>query len=399
MTTTATNTSTAIVSVPRSNGTSIFRNRKMIATLVAFIVCGVAAMVSSPSLQTSARSLLSFTEKRPVPEPTFQERLQSQWSSLFTPLTTTADLQETKVVLPFLKTTVRVPFLTLLQPEPQPEPTITETINAFFQTTAQQISSCSSSSYIACAIHIKDSVVTTMTTAGDKKKYNNNYFFSNEKTNTVASSYTACAIRVKDSVVKNCHDFFLKFVTSSETSAGVNKWAWVFAVGFVAVFVSSTGGIFGLSNMKLAVFVVVVRVFIHWIWVVVALFLAAFLIFTTWCSRERYARDAKIDEINKLLGIMQDEVCDEWTGLIREYYERKYGRPPTWKEFYKNWYHQAGPWKRNLVERARKDPFIVNGSTDATAFVESFRRKFERDVVYAMLDTLDPRYAIVPYNQ
>eukprot|EP00529_Nitzschia_sp_RCC80_P023635 CAMPEP_0113496526 /NCGR_PEP_ID=MMETSP0014_2-20120614/30167_1 /TAXON_ID=2857 /ORGANISM="Nitzschia sp." /LENGTH=458 /DNA_ID=CAMNT_0000390451 /DNA_START=260 /DNA_END=1636 /DNA_ORIENTATION=+ /assembly_acc=CAM_ASM_000159 len=220
--TTTTNTSTAIVSVPRSNGTTSFRNRKMIATLVGFILCGAAAMVSSPSFQTSARSLLSFTEKRPVPEPTFQERLQSQWSSLFTPLTTTADLQETKVVLPFLKTTVRVPFLTLLQPEPQPEPTITETINAFFQTTAQQISSCSSSSYIACAIHIKDSVVTTMTTAGDKKKCNN--FFSNKKRNTVASSYTACAIHIKDSVVKNCHGFITKFVSfSSETSAGDNN--------------------------------------------------------------------------------------------------------------------------------------------------------------------------------
>ena len=229
MTTTATNSSTAIVCVRRSKATSFFPNRKMIAMFV-FILCGATAM--------SARSLL---QQPPVPQPTRLERLQSQWSSLFTPLTTKADRKETKVDLPFLKTTIRMPypgFLPYLFPEPKSKPTITEEIIAYFETTGQQISpsvhttyaffektfqqvsSCLTSS-IACAIRMKDSVVEPMTTAGDKKKKNN--FYSNKDT-MMTSSDTACAIRSKDSVVKNCLCFISKLgIYSSETSAGDNN--------------------------------------------------------------------------------------------------------------------------------------------------------------------------------
>ena len=199
MTTTSANISTAIVSVPRSKSTSYLKS-KLIATLV--ILCGAVSIISSsPSLQTHARSLLlsSFGRTPVVPEPTFQERLQSKWSSLFTPLTTIANLQET----------FQMPPIGIFYPEPPspPEPTtMTDKIVAYYEMTfkrtgneknirpkrflayyyfgkndQQVTSSCPSSSYTACAIHVKDSVVQAMATAGDMIR--NIYHMGNDDNN------------------------------------------------------------------------------------------------------------------------------------------------------------------------------------------------------------------------
>ena len=221
----------------------------------------------------------------------------------------------------------------------------------------------------------------------------------------MVSSYTACAIRVKDSVVNNCHDFFVKFVNSSETSAGVNMWAWVVAVGIVVC--SFAGPIrsgdlilrnvhIGRFGVMMCIIVIIIRVLMYWMWAIVALLSAAILMsIVVWKVYYCPARDAKIDIIWKLVDGMRGDSWYEWSGLIELYYERKHGRSPTDEDIGAIWWSFVCPWEEGTKEGLRYDRSIL--STDPAVVVERLRKDFDEKVVYKILDSLETR--IVPYDQ
>eukprot|EP00529_Nitzschia_sp_RCC80_P032320 CAMPEP_0113467952 /NCGR_PEP_ID=MMETSP0014_2-20120614/15087_1 /TAXON_ID=2857 /ORGANISM="Nitzschia sp." /LENGTH=220 /DNA_ID=CAMNT_0000360291 /DNA_START=412 /DNA_END=1071 /DNA_ORIENTATION=+ /assembly_acc=CAM_ASM_000159 len=201
---------------------------KMITALVGFIFCGAAAMLSlSPvtvELKPAKATSFSILEQgrhclsQPIEclESAFHKvnkyfvegnSIKTVEKPLLQAILDEHDLVSIslpmipKNYLPLYASDLAERIYNHIRPsQPEPEPTIVANINNYLTKSIQQISSFSSSSYIACATRIKGSVVTK-TSAGDQSNSKNNKM--DEKL-TMMSSYTACAIRVKDSVVKNC---------------------------------------------------------------------------------------------------------------------------------------------------------------------------------------------------
>ena len=277
------------------------------------------------------------------------------------------------------------------QAQPQPESTrISTKFNNYVKKSIQHITSFSSSSYIACATHFKGSVVTT-TTAGDENMKNLN-IVTDEKS-TMVSSYTACAIRLKDSVVK-------------KTSAEVNIWAWMIAVGFLlyTFHAHHSQGLRGFREAhfgRVAADVVMTRVMIYWIWVVIPLLLISLVVLylvtehLNVIPRQRY-RDAKKDQFCELLSKMKGDSWDEWHGLIAVYYERKFGNPPT-EEVLRTyiWDVRAKEWEKRMWRDLHANP--PGASADPAEVVERLRENFHKKVVMGILNSLETR--IVPYDQ